>query len=111
MSTAGDHVVVINADKVKFTGRKLEQKPITVTPATQAASRKPRRARSSPAVSPNACWRRPSSGCCPRRAPWRGGQLTHLKLYNGGDHPHEAQSPETINFIAMNTKNARSQQS
>ena len=35
----GDHVVVINADKVKFTGKKLPTRSITTTPAISAGSR------------------------------------------------------------------------
>ena len=58
----GDHVIVINADKVRFTGNKLaDKKSITSTPAISAASRKRTAARSSRAVSPSACWKRPSS--------------------------------------------------
>jgi large subunit ribosomal protein L13 len=62
----GDHVVIINADKVrftgrklaqksyyKFTGRKLQQKTITSTPAISAGSRKSPPRRSSTGVSPN----------------------------------------------------------
>ena len=67
----GDHVVVINADKVKFTGRKLDQKIYywhTGYPGgDQGAHRRqdPRRQ-----ASPSACWRRRSSACCPRKARW-----------------------------------------
>jgi len=32
----GDHVIVINAEKVKVTGMKSEQKAITTTPGTRA---------------------------------------------------------------------------
>jgi len=35
--------------------------------------------------------------------------MTHLKLYNSAEHPHEAQSPEVVDFVSLNTKNARSQ--
>ena len=106
----GDHVVVINADKVKFTGRKLEQKTYYRHTGHPGGIRKPRRARSSPAVSPNACWRRPSSGCCLRRVPGAAAADPSETLQRRRPS-HEAQSPETIDFIAMNTKNARSQQS
>ena len=59
----GDNVVVINADKVRFTGRKLTQKIYyRHTPAMPAASRKPARTRSSAAASPSASLKRPSSG-------------------------------------------------
>ena len=35
-------------------------------------------------------------------------QLTHLKIYNSADHPHEAQAPEVIEFARLNAKNTRS---
>jgi ribosomal protein L13 len=58
----GDHVVVINADKVRFTGRKRSRRSTTSTPAMPAASRKSPPPRCSRAASPSACWKRPSSG-------------------------------------------------
>src|ERR1041385_467345 len=51
----GDFVVVVNADKVKLTGRKLAQTTTTATPAIRAASRRPRPARFWPARSPSGC--------------------------------------------------------
>mgnify|MGYP001280521344 CR=1 FL=1 len=32
-------------------------------------------------------------------------QLTKLKIYNGSDHPHAAQNPETIDLSKLNNKN------
>lgn len=37
----GDHVVITNAAKVRITGRKLERKPSSLTPATSAADARP----------------------------------------------------------------------
>ena len=45
----------------------------------------------------------------PKESPLARKQLTHLKLYNGGDHPHEAQNPQPVDFLSMNSKNSRSQ--
>ena len=61
----GDHVVIVNADKVRFTGNKLGDKKYTSTPAIRAASRKPRQLRCSTGASPSACWKRRSSAWCP----------------------------------------------
>ena len=57
----GDHVVVINADKVRFTGRKLEQKLYYKHTGFPAGSRRSLRARCSRAASPSACLKRQSS--------------------------------------------------
>ena len=35
-------------------------------------------------------------------------QMTNLRIYAGGDHPHEAQSPEVLDVKSMNKKNTRS---
>ncbi len=34
-------------------------------------------------------------------------QMTHLRVYAGAEHPHEAQSPEVLDVKSMNTKNTR----
>jgi large subunit ribosomal protein L13 len=44
----------------------------------------------------------------PKESPLARKQLTHLRIYNGAEHPHEAQAPEVIDFKGMNTKNVRS---
>ena len=44
----------------------------------------------------------------PKESPLARAQMTHLRLYNSGEHPHQAQNPEVIDFKAMNTKSARS---
>jgi large subunit ribosomal protein L13 len=33
--------------------------------------------------------------------------MTNLRVYAGGDHPHEAQSPEALDVKSMNPKNTR----
>ena len=45
----------------------------------------------------------------PKESPLARAQLTHLRLYKGDSHPHEAQTPEVIDFKAMSRKNVRSQ--
>lgn len=54
----GDNVIIINADKVAFTGKKYTDKVSTGTPATPAASRSAPRASCSKAVSRSASSRR-----------------------------------------------------
>ena len=104
----GDYVVVINADKVKFTGRKLEQKIYyrhtghpggvkEVTAGRQLAGRFPER------VLEKAVER-----MLPKESPLARKQMTHLRLFAGGAHEHEAQQPETIDFASASPKNTRS---
>lgn len=104
----GDHVVVINADKVKFTGRKTQQKIYyrhtghpggikQITAEKQLNGRFPER------VVQKAVER-----MLPKESPLARKQLTKLHVYAGGEHPHEAQQPETIAFADLNAKNVRS---
>ncbi|MBI5942111.1 MAG: 50S ribosomal protein L13 [Caulobacterales bacterium] len=105
----GDYVVVVNADKVKFTGRKLDQKIYyrhtghpggikQITAGKQLSGRFPER------VLEKAVER-----MLPKESPLARKQLTHLRIFNGAEHTHQAQSPEPIAFAAMNAKNVRSQ--
>jgi len=104
----GDYVVVINADKVKFNGRKLEQKTYyrhtghpggvkSVTAGRQLAGRFPER------VLEKAVER-----MLPKESPLARKQLTHLRIHNGPEHTQQAQQPETIAFADLNAKNVRS---
>ena len=104
----GDYVVVINADKVKFTGRKLEQKIYyrhtghpggikQTTPEKVLGGRFPER------VLEKAVER-----MLPKESPLARKQMTHLRLFAGATHSHEAQSPETIDFASASPKNTRS---
>jgi len=105
----GDHVVIVNAEKVRFTGRKLLQKIYyrhtghpggikQITAEKQLNGRFPER------VLEKAVER-----MLPKESPLARKQMTHLKIYAGGEHPHEAQAPETIAFAERNAKNVRSQ--
>ena len=102
----GDHVVVINADKVKFTGKKMGDKKYyrhtgytggikETTPEKIMEGKFPER------VVEMAVKRMLPRGPLGRQ------QLTNLKVYAGSEHPHEAQSPETLDVAAMNSKNVR----
>jgi len=105
----GDNVVVINADKVKFTGRKLAQKTYYWHTGHPGGVK----ARTAGAILngrfPERVLEKAVERMLPKESPLARKQLTHLKLYNGAEHPHEAQNPVTVDFAALNAKNARSQ--
>ena len=103
----GDYVVVINADKVKLTGRKMTDKRYfkhtgwiggikETTPAKILAGKFPER------VIIKAVERMIS------RNPMGRQQMTKLKDYAGENHPHTAQNPIVLDMEAMNAKNKRS---
>ncbi len=103
----GDNVIVINAEKVKLTGNKRAQKtyywhtgyPGGIKSRTAGAileGKQPER------VVEKAVERMISRNPLGRR------QMKKLHVYSGSEHPHEAQQPEVLDLIAMNSKNNRS---
>ena len=60
----GDNVIIINADKVKFTGKKMTDKVYVVTRVIPAASATPLRPITC-VRSPSSSSKRPSRACCP----------------------------------------------
>jgi len=91
---SGDFVVVINAAKVKFSGRKLEDKlyirhtgwPGGVRRATAGRVMQER---------PERVLRSAVTGMLPKNRLGRK-LATKLKIYRGAEHPHAAQQPEQL---------------
>ncbi|WP_440959852.1 50S ribosomal protein L13 [Oceanicaulis sp. LC35] len=103
----GDHVIVINADKVVFTGRKFQDKRYyrhTGHPGgiKETSPRKVLEGRFPERVVEMAVKR-----MLPKESPLARAQFSKLRVYAGAEHPHEAQNPEVVDFKSMNTKNAR----
>ena len=92
----GDNVIIINADKVRLTGKKLTNKEYvrhsgypggvrTTTPAEYLKKR------------PEFLIEKAVKGMLPRIR-LGAAQLRNLKVYAGSEHPHAAQTPRTINL-------------
>jgi large subunit ribosomal protein L13 len=89
---AGDYVIIVNADKVKFTGRKLEQKTyqtyshfpggLKIIPASEVMAKHPER------ILVSAIKRMMPRSRLGRK------QLEKIKIYKGPQHPHQAQQPK-----------------
>ncbi|MGF1607643.1 MAG: 50S ribosomal protein L13 [Rhodothalassiaceae bacterium] len=102
----GDNVIIVNAEKVKLTGKKRSDKvyyrhtghPGGIKSQTAGEildGRFPER------VIEKAVQRMVPKGPLGRQ------QLRNLKVYAGTEHPHTAQQPQTLDLAAMNAKNAR----
>jgi large subunit ribosomal protein L13 len=100
----GDHVIVVNADKVVLTSDKAERKPVyrhsgypgglkTETYA-QLLARKPEEA-----------VRRTIKGMLPKNRLGRQ-MLTKLKVYAGPHHPHGAQQPQVLEVAHAQARTA-----
>jgi large subunit ribosomal protein L13 len=103
----GDHVVVVNAEKVALTGNKRQDSmfyyhtgyPGGIKGRSKGAileGKHPER------VIIKAVERMVPRGPLGRRI------MGHLKVYAGAEHPHEAQQPQALDVAAMNRKNKRS---
>jgi large subunit ribosomal protein L13 len=87
----GDFVVVVNAEKVAVTGKKLEDKRYYRHSGYPGGIRS-RTLQEELDRRPTEVIRKAVKGMLPRNRLARA-QLTKLKVYAGPDHPHEAQSP------------------
>jgi large subunit ribosomal protein L13 len=105
----GDNVVVINADKVKFTGRKLEQKTYYWHTGYPGGIKERTAGKVLGGRFPERVLEKAVERMLPKESPLARKQMTHLRIFNGAEHKHEAQNPEVINFAALNAKNVRSQ--
>jgi large subunit ribosomal protein L13 len=94
----GDFIVVVNADKVRFTGRKLEQKLYTRYTGFIGGLRQAT-AKSVLASKPREIIMHAVKGMLPKNSLGRR-QLKKLKVYAGPEHPHSAQKPERLEIKA-----------
>ena len=103
----GDNVIVVNAEKVVLTGRKLQQK-VYRRHSGFIGGLKERSAKSiMEGRFPERIVEKAVERMLPR-GPLGRIQLGNLRVYKGPDHPHAAQSPEKLDVGAMNRKNTRS---
>lgn len=90
----GDFVVVVNADKVQLTGRKIDQK-MYYRYSGYIGGLKETVARKQLDKKPEEVIRQAVRGMLPKNSLGRR-QIKKLKIYAGSEHPHEAQQPETL---------------
>ena len=92
----GDHVIIINASKVRVTGKKDQQKSylrytgypggLRVTPYRKLMQTRPER-----------ILEMAIKGMLPKNKLGRQ-MFRKLRVYAGGEHPHQAQQPEQLTF-------------
>ena len=101
---AGDFVIVTNIEKIKFTGKKINNKKyyrhtghpggIKTTTPSILFKKKPED------ILKLAVKRMLPSGPLSKK------QLTKLKIYKGNTHPHETQNPKIVDFSKLSKKNS-----
>ena len=102
----GDNIIVVNAEKVVFTGNKYEDKRYEWHTGYPGGlkSRSPRQiieGKFPERVIELAVERMLARGPLQRKL------MRNLKIYKGAEHPHAAQSPTTLDIAKLNRKNSR----
>ena len=102
----GDHVIVINAEKVAMTGKKATDKKFFYHTGYAGGIKERTRAQILAGAHPERVIEKAVERMLPG-GPLGRRQLGHLKVYAGTQHPHAAQNPTKIDFAAANPKNKR----
>ena len=90
----GDFIIVINADKIRLTGRKLDDK-IYYHHTGYIGGIKAKTARSMMDKQPEKIIEKAVWGMLPKNTLGKQ-MLKKLKVYKGAEHPHKAQAPEIL---------------
>jgi len=103
----GDNVIVVNAEKVVLTGRKVQQKVYRhhtgyIGGIKERSAKFILEGKFPERIVEKAVERMLPRGPLGRR------QFGNLRVYKGPEHPHEAQQPEKLDIAALNRKNTRS---
>jgi large subunit ribosomal protein L13 len=90
----GDFVVVVNAEKIRLTGKKWQNKKY-YNHSGYLGGMRIRTAETMRKTQPTEIIRRAVKGMLPK-GPLGYAMIKKLKIYAGADHPHDAQKPEKI---------------
>ena len=100
----GDYVVVINADKVKFTGDKLAQKTYYHHTGYPGGIKERKAGHILDGRFPERILEKAVERMVPR-GPLGRDQMRALHVYSGAEHPHGGQNPQVLDVASMNRKN------
>lgn len=92
----GDNVIILNADKVRFTGAKIKQKEY-ITFSGYPGGQKRRTAEEQMTKHPTRIMESAVRGMLPKTKLGRA-MIKKLFIYTGSEHPHAAQKPEILKF-------------
>jgi large subunit ribosomal protein L13 len=102
----GDNIIVINADKVRVTGNKLEDKVFYYHTGHPGGIKERSWGKILGGKHPERLIIKAVERMVPR-GPLGRQQMKNLRVYAGTNHPHEGQQPVTLDVAAMNPKNKR----
>ena len=100
----GDNIIVINCEKIAFTGKKLQQKPYYWHTGFPGGIKERRAEQFIKGKNPERVLELAVQRMLPG-ASLKRQQMTNLRIYKGAAHPHEAQNPVKLDVKAMSPKN------
>ncbi|WP_334128777.1 50S ribosomal protein L13 [Sneathiella sp.] len=103
----GDNVIIINAEKVALTGKKMTDKVFYWHTGHPGGIKSRTAEKTLGSAHPERLILKAVERMIPRR-PLGRQQFGNLRVYAGAEHPHAAQNPEVLDIASMNTKNVRS---
>ncbi|WP_282609230.1 50S ribosomal protein L13 [Pelagibius sp. Alg239-R121] len=103
----GDNVIVINAEKIKLTGKKLTDKTYYWHTGHPGGIKQRTAGQILAGAHPERVVSKAVERMVPR-GPLGRQQMKNLRVYAGTEHPHEAQNPVVLDFASQNPKNKRS---
>jgi large subunit ribosomal protein L13 len=104
----GDNVIIINAEKVRLTGRKMTDSVFHWHTGFPGGVKQRTPQQTLQSKHPERLIIRAVERMMKKDSPLARQQMTNLKVYAGENHPHAAQNPTVIDLAAMNPKNKRS---
>jgi large subunit ribosomal protein L13 len=102
----GDNVIIINAEKVRLTGRKAEQDIFYWHTGYPGGIKGRSKGQILSGDHPQRVIEKAVERMLPK-GPLGRRQLGNLRVYAGTEHPHEAQQPEVLDVASLNPKNKR----
>jgi large subunit ribosomal protein L13 len=103
----GDNVIVINADKVRITGKKKKFDIFYWHTGFPGGIKGRSKGQILEGKHPERVLEKAVERMMPKDSPLARKQMSNLRVYAGTDHPHEAQQPEVLDVAALNPKNKR----
>jgi large subunit ribosomal protein L13 len=103
---SGDHVVVVNAGKVKVTGNKLDQSVLYYHTGYPGGIKGRSIRQRLDSAHPERVLEKAVERMI-TRGPLQRAQMKHLHIYASADHPHAGQQPKKLDIAGLNAKNAR----
>ena len=103
----GDHVVIVNADKVRFTGKKLQQQTYYWHTGYPGGIKERTAEKILAGKFPDRVIRKAVERMLPKESPLARKQMTQLHVFAGPEHTHQAQQPQAVIFADLNAKNVR----